>query len=248
MELDLASRVLYCDAGCVVVNKTAGEAVEGATGGMADLPRLLAAELASLQWPAPLKKEALDLPVAVHRLDVPVSGCAIFARTKPVLQFLNNTFRRNEVKKTYWAIAEIPNKDHCRLPENSAIQELVHWIQYIPEKNMSIAHNAPGQGQKKAVLHYRIAGRGINYLFLEIETLTGRHHQIRAQLARLGLHIKGDLKYGAKRSEKTGGIRLHAHSVSFPLMSGNERISLQCNPPLQDNLWIALAHLLQTEK
>jgi 23S rRNA pseudouridine1911/1915/1917 synthase len=94
-----------------------------------------------------------------------------------------------------------------------------------------------------------LAGRGRDYLFLEIELVTGRHHQIRAQLERIGLHVKGDLKYGARRSEKNGGIRLHARSFSFPDMAGNgKRIAVQADPPLQDNLWQAFQQAVKMPK
>ena len=230
---ELVSRILYCDASCVVVNKIAGEAVEGAGKGMADLPKLLAVELGASYPPAPAD-DALPLPAAVHRLDVPVSGCAAFARTGAALRFLNAGFSGDTVKKMYWAIVE-PFKDIA-----AESVELIHWIQFDPRRNKSVAHDEPGPGRKKAVLRCRPAGRGERYLFLEIELITGRHHQIRAQLERLGLHIKGDLKYGARRSEPTGGIRLHARLLSFPHPANNDSvITVQADPPLRDNLWQA---------
>jgi 23S rRNA pseudouridine1911/1915/1917 synthase len=237
MENNLASRILYCDASCVVVNKIAGEAVEGAGKGMGDLPKLLAAELSAPDYPPPLSAgDALPLPAAVHRLDVPVSGCAAFARTGAALRFLNAAFSSEAVKKHYWAIVELSSN----FKDTAESVELVHWIQFDPKRNKSIAHNEPGPGRKKAVLRCRPAGRGERYLFLEIELITGRHHQIRAQLERLGLHIKGDLKYGARRSEPAGGIRLHARSLSFPDPAGSDnRITVQGEPPLRDNLWQA---------
>ena len=237
----LANRILYCDGSCVVVNKIAGEAVEGAAAGMADLPRLLAAELASPNRPAALPEEdILPLPSAAHRLDVPVSGCVVFARTKAALIFLNNAFRNNAVKKIYRAIVEPPKNKDCILPQ--AMEEFTHWIQFNPKKNRSFAYDTPGQGRKKAILRCRQRGRGKDYLFFEIELITGRPHQIRAQFERIGLHIKGDLKYGAKRSEKKGGIRLHAYSISFPNPSNNDKyITIQCDPPFMDNLWMAFA-------
>jgi len=237
MMSELASRILYCDASCVVVNKIAGEAVEGAGKGMADLPKLLAAELGAPYPPAPVG-DALPLPTAVHRLDVPVSGCAAFARTGAALRSLNTAFSGETVKKHYWAIVE-PSKD--AFSENAVESvELVHWIQFDPRRNKSVAHEQPGPGRKKAVLRCRPAGRGERYLFLEIELITGRHHQIRAQLERLGLHIKGDLKYGARRSEPAGGIRLHARLLSFPNPANSDSVIIvQADPPLRDNLWQA---------
>ena len=235
----IAPRILYCDASCVVVNKIAGEAVEGAGKGMIDLPKLLAAELNAPNYPPPLSAgDALPLPTAVHRIDVPVSGCAAFARTDAALRFLNAAFSGDTVKKRYWAIVEMSS--NTLFSETAEGIELIHWIQFDPRRNKSIAHTEPGSGRKKAVLRCRPAGRGERYLFLEIELITGRHHQIRAQLERVGLHIKGDLKYGARRSEPAGGIRLHARLLSFPNPAdSNSLIVVQAEPPLRDNLWQA---------
>jgi 23S rRNA pseudouridine1911/1915/1917 synthase len=240
MMSELSSRILYCDSHCVVVNKIAGEAVEGAGKNMTDLPRLLAVVLDA----KPDRPTAL--PTAVHRLDVPVSGCVVFARTPTALRFLNDAFNstnvsnHNSVKKIYWAVIEQPQNNALFADKDSEGIELVHWIQFDSRRNKSIAHDQHQPGLKKAILRCRLTGRGENYLFLEIELITGRHHQIRAQLERMGLHIKGDLKYGARRSEANGGIRLHARSLSFPHPSDkNNRITVQADPPVCDNLWRA---------
>ena len=244
-------RILYCDSNCVVVNKTAGESTEelaeGSDTTMKDLPLLLSAELASPQWPAAANDNPgniLPKPVAAHRLDVPVSGCTVFARTRSCLQLLNEAYKNNMVEKWYWAITEKPrNPALCKT--GSEETELVHWLQSDLQKNKSFAYNEPDSkevmGRKKAVLRYRCIGEGNHYLFLEIKLITGRHHQIRAQLAKHGLTIKGDLKYGAKRSEPGGGIRLHARSVTFPDPSadnGGKIITVQADPA-PDNLWKA---------
>jgi 23S rRNA pseudouridine1911/1915/1917 synthase len=244
MDHDIISRILYCDSNCVVVNKIAGEACEGAGKGMTDLPRLLAAVL-NTESNQP-SASPLEIPAAVHRLDVPVSGCALFARNEAALRFLNETFNStnvsndNAVKKIYWAVVEQP-KSNALFPDICTESlELVHWIQFDSRRNKSIAHDQRQPGLKKAILRYRLAGKGHNYLFLEIDLITGRHHQIRAQFERMGLHIKGDLKYGARRSEPNGGIRLHARSLSFPNPSDkNNRITIQADPPNRDNLWQA---------
>jgi len=241
MSNELSERILYCDGDCIVVNKIAGEAVEGGGKGMVDLPKLLADQMPGLGFPPAGLEDTLALPVAVHRLDVPVSGCAAFARTGTALRFLNNAFRGSEVEKRYWAIVEQPkDPGACQWIEkiSSEFIEIIHWIQFDSRKNKSFAHNEQGGGRKKAVLRCRLAGKGRDYLFLEIDLVTGRHHQIRAQLEKLGLHIKGDLKYGSRRS---GGIRLHARLLSFPRMADNgaPKITVQANPPIQDNLWQA---------
>jgi 23S rRNA pseudouridine1911/1915/1917 synthase len=219
------SRIIYTSDQCVAVNKRSGEAVEGAGKGMIDLPSLL-------------QKHFRDTPgtfAAVNRLDVPVSGCALFARDAASLAFLNAAFAKRRTQKHYWAIVEKPERN----PKDEG--ELVHWLERDRRRNKSAAFDEAAPGRERAVLRYRIAGEGTHYLFLEVELITGRTHQIRAQLAALGLHVKGDLKYGAKRSEKTGGIRLHAYSLSFPAPPGSPeaggRILVTAAPPLRDRLW-----------
>ena len=244
---EVGSRVLHCDANCVVVNKIAGEACEGAGEGMAPLPDLLAAELAAPCRAPPSARDPLPAPVAVNRLDVPVSGCALFARGRAALSFLNDAFVKGAVEKRYWAIVERPRNDsaHPRFPENALSQgfEAVHWTRFDRRRNKAVAHGESGPGRKKAILRCRLVGEGRDYLFMEIDLVTGRRHQIRAQLERLGLRVKGDLKYGARRSEKSGGIRLHARSLSFPApdaqSGGAGRISAIAEPPFWDGLWRA---------
>jgi len=226
-NLPIQSRILYQSDACVVVNKLKGEAVEGAGSGMVNLPKELAVVLGA----------KVELIEAVHRLDVPVTGCALFALNRQALSFLNAAFAGKDalpspVEKLYWAVVEKPS---FSLSESG---ELVHWIETSSAKNKSFAYNEDGPGRRKAVLHYRITGEGTNYLFTEVQLLSGRHHQIRAQFAAAGLHIKGDLKYGAKRSEKSGGIRLHARSLSFPdPLNSGKNIHVIADPPEMDNLW-----------
>jgi len=260
MENNLGGRILYCDNNCLIVNKIAGEAVEGAGKGMADLPKLLAGQMPGLNLPPALPVEdALVLPTAVHRLDVPVSGCTAFARTGTALRLLNEAFRgengNNIVEKRYWAIIEQPKDGGtCQRLEglSAGFVEIVHWIQFDLRKNKSYAHNERGHGRKKAVIRCRLAGKGRDYLFMEVDLVTGRHHQIRAQFEKLGLHIKGDLKYGARRSEPDGGIRLHARSLSFPGIAdgtvspaGSRRITALADPPVPDSLWQAFQSVLR---
>ncbi|MCL2242896.1 MAG: RNA pseudouridine synthase [Treponema sp.] len=228
--LPFQSRILYQSEACVVINKRIGEAVEGAQKNMINLKANLAAYI---------KTELIE---AVNRLDVPVTGCALFALTKPSLSFLGSAFSESlSVKKIYWAIVE-KSSSAAKQPESG---ELVHWIETGSAVNKSFAHNECGMDsgsreRKKAILRYRITGEGKNYLFTEIELISGRHHQIRAQFAAIGLHIKGDLKYGAKRSEKDGGIRLHARFLAFPNpVNENDLISVTADPPAMDNLWQA---------
>jgi 23S rRNA pseudouridine1911/1915/1917 synthase len=239
---DLAGRILHADEQCLVVNKRIGESAETLAAARGEKPP---AEQ------APAERTAADLPgllaehfgplQAVHRLDIPVSGCVLFARTPGALSFLGAAFARlGGVEKTYWAVTALPAGE---LPETG---ELVHWIGR-GRGNRSVAFDGPGPGRKQAVLRYRIRGRGDHYLFLEIVLVTGRHHQIRAQLARAGLPVKGDLKYGAPRSEKGGGIRLHGYSLAFPDPGGGTAeppetgkiIRTSAPPPRPDALWDA---------
>lgn len=225
-----AERILYVHEDCVVINKIPGEAAQGAEPGMRDLPLILGAQLGD-------SPRARGFPpAAVHRLDVPVSGLSLFARTPQSLAFLNAGFVQSKIEKRYWAIIEKPSPELV-LPETGT---LVHWITIDAKQNKSRAWDEKREDGRRGILRYEIKGYGDHYLFLEIELLTGRHHQIRAQLARKGLHIKGDLKYGARRSERRGGIRLHGYSLSFPNPSGNgEIIALTALPPNMDPLWEA---------
>ncbi|MDR3115164.1 MAG: RNA pseudouridine synthase [Treponema sp.] len=222
------ARILYLNKAWVVINKIPGEAVQGAQQGMRDLPRILREQLQGTS------KSRRFLPTAVNRLDVPVSGCCLFARTPQALSFFNAQFAQGTCEKQYWGIIEKPSPG-MGLPETG---ELVHWIKTDIKRNKSIAYDEQGPERKQGVLRYRIIGYGDHYLFMAISLITGRHHQIRAQLARLGLHIKGDLKYGARRSEKRGGIRLHAYALGFPNPSETGAM-LRCTapPPFKDQLW-----------
>jgi 23S rRNA pseudouridine1911/1915/1917 synthase len=239
----LASRILYQSGRFIIVNKLPGEAAENAGPGITDLPRELGISFGPAGEDAvPHHAGERPIPVtAVNRLDVPVSGCVLFARTAEALAAANALFREGSVEKHYLAIAEMPEK--AALPESG---ELVHWLSEDSRRNKSTVFDEGGPGRKKAILRYRVGGRGERYLFLEIDLVTGRRHQIRAQLAAVGLHIKGDLKYGARRSEKNGGIRLHAYSLSFRDPCGGNGndysgglIRVSAPPPVMDRLWQA---------
>jgi 23S rRNA pseudouridine1911/1915/1917 synthase len=192
---------------------------------------------------------------AVHRLDTPVTGCLLLARP-PAKAILAEAFRNGLCVKRYRAIIEKPGPGSIRpdvlkrllggalTPGAFAAPgeeiEYTHWIVSDAKRNKSIAYTEEKRGGKKALLRLRFAGAGDNYFFVELTLLTGRRHQIRAQLAALGLHIKGDLKYGAKRSERLGGIRLHASFLSFPdPQNPGQSISVKAPPPIPDPLWEA---------
>jgi 23S rRNA pseudouridine1911/1915/1917 synthase len=211
------NRIVYQDENCMVVNKLPGEAAESFAG------------ISPAAFPRP-----------VHRLDVPVSGCLLLARNSAALSLLSAAFageNRRGIEKKYWAVTEMPPPGGD-LPESG---ELIHWVKNDQRNNKSTVFDEEGPGRKKAILQYRLMGRGQRYLFFEITLVTGRHHQIRAQFARMGLPVKGDLKYGARRSEKGGGIRLHAVSLRFPDPAHQERlIHVEAPPPVRDSLWDAL--------
>jgi 23S rRNA pseudouridine1911/1915/1917 synthase len=214
-------RIVYQDEQCIVVNKLPGEAAECFAG-----------------------TSPAAFPRPVHRLDVPVSGCLLLARTPGALAFLSAAFageNRRGIEKKYWAVTEMPPPGLDSGFDLSGPGELIHWIKTDQRNNKSAVFDEEGPGRKKAILRYRLLGRGQRYLFFEITLVTGRHHQIRAQFARMGLPVKGDLKYGARRSEKGGGIRLHAASLCFPDPVRKERlIRAEAPPPVRDSLWDAL--------
>jgi 23S rRNA pseudouridine1911/1915/1917 synthase len=164
-----------------------------------------------------------------HRIDRPVSGAVIFAKTSKALARLNEMIRNKQVKKTYWAITE----------ERPAEEEgsLRHWIARNAKTNRSHAYQKPKGDAKEALLDYRVLGASTNYTLVEVDLKTGRHHQIRAQLSAIGCSIKGDLKYGAKRSNKDGGISLHSRRVEFLHPVGGKPIVVTAPTPKGDGLW-----------
>lgn len=161
-----------------------------------------------------------------------MSGVVIFAKTSKALSRLNEMFRVGEVRKTYWAIVK------NRPPQDEG--ELVDWLVRNEKQNKSYAYDTERPNAKKAILRYKLIAHSDNYYLLEIDLKTGRHHQIRCQLAKMGCPIKGDLKYGFDRSNKDGGISLHARSAEFihPVSKENVRIVA---PVPDDNLWKALS-------
>lgn len=168
----------------------------------------------------------------VHRLDRPVSGLVVFAKTSKALSRLNNMFRDGEVHKTYWAIV----KNSPPYDEG----ELVNWIVRNEKQNKSYAYDHEVKNSKKAILRYKLMGHTDRYSLLEIHLLTGRHHQIRCQLSKMGCPIKGDLKYGAQRSNPDGSISLLSHRVEFVHPVSKETIVVEAPLP-DDNLWKAIA-------
>lgn len=215
--------VVYEDNHIVVVNKTSSEIVQGDKTGDTPLSEMVKQYL----------KEKYNKPGNVfigvtHRLDRPVSGLVVFAKTSKALPRLNEMFRNGEVKKTYWAIVkECPKETEG---------ELVHYLVRNEKQNKSYAYDKEVMNSKKAVLHYKLIGHSQNYYLLEVDLKTGRHHQIRCQLAKMGCPIKGDLKYGSPRSNPDGSICLHARTVQFVHPVSKEMIRLTAPVP-EGNLW-----------
>ena len=219
----IADRILYEDNHLIIVNKLPGELVQGDETG----DRTLAddvKEYLKVRYNKP-GNVFLGIP---HRLDRPTSGIVVYCRTDKALSRMTALFRTSDVKKTYWAIVD-------RKPERSE-GELVHYITRNAAQNKSIASPKETKGSKIAKLSYRTLASSDNYHLLEIDLHTGRHHQIRAQLAAIGVHIKGDLKYGAQRSNPDGGICLHARRISFTHPIRKEKITITADPP-RTSLW-----------
>ena len=170
----------------------------------------------------------------VHRLDRPVSGVLVFARTSKALERLNEIFRTRQVKKIYWAIVKE------RPPEDEAT--ISHFMKKIEAQNKSYTYDNEVKGSKEASLSYKIIGRSERYYLLEIELHSGRHHQIRAQLAAIGCPIKGDLKYGFPRSNDDGSISLFAREISFIHPVKKETIKITCHLP-EGDIWKAFKEI-----
>lgn len=222
--------VLYEDNHIIIVNKAPGEIVQGDKTG--DKPL---SEIVKTYLKAKYNKPGNVFCGVTHRLDRPTSGVVVFAKTGKALSRLNDMFREGEVEKTYWAVVkDRPPKEEDRL---------THYLVKNEKTNKSNVFDSEKPHTKKAVLHYRLIAASQNYYLLEIDLETGRHHQIRAQLAKIGCPIKGDLKYGAARSNPDGSISLHARSISFIHPVSKEKIAVTAPPP-DDNLWKAFSAAL----
>ena len=218
--------VVYEDNHLIIVYKEAGEIVQGDKSGDEPLSEMVK------QW----IKEKYQKPGnvflgVVHRLDRPVAGLVIFARTSKALTRLNEMFRNGDIHKTYWAIVQQP-------PIESE-STLTDWLVRNTQQNKSYAYNMPAPMAKKSILHYKTISSTERYTLLEVNLMTGRHHQIRCQLANIGCPIKGDLKSGAARSNPDGSICLLSHKVEFVHPVSKKKIKVVSPLPM-DNLWQAI--------
>lgn len=216
--------ILYEDNHLIAVNKRCGDLVQTDTEGTTALEDEIKAYIKRRD----AKPGAVYLGVA-HRIDRPVSGVVLFAKSSKALARLNEMIRNREIRKIYWAVTEgLPQHDEGTLR---------HFITRDGKTNRAHAFNSPKGDAKEAVLKYRLAGGSTNYRLLEVELITGRHHQIRCQLAKIGCAIRGDLKYGAKRSNPNGGISLHSRTMEFIHPVRKETITITAPTPKDDNLW-----------
>lgn len=233
-------KVLYEDNHIIIVNKSSGEIVQGDKTG----DRTLADDVKAYIKEKYAKPGEVFLGV-VHRLDRPVSGVVVFARTSKALARLNDMFRAGKVHKTYNAI--VPAKEAFQNADAEEWHTIDSWLTRNERQNKAYSHPREVAGSKRAVLDYRVVGRGERYNLLEVRLHTGRHHQIRCQLASIGLPIKGDLKYGSPRSNPDGSISLHARRVCFEHPVSHQQIDVTAGYP-EGSLWSALANSVKTEE
>ncbi len=219
----ISKRVLYEDNHLIIVNKLPSEIVQGDKTG--DTPL---SEIVKTYIKEKYQKPGNVFTGVIHRIDRPASGAVVFARTGKALTRMNELVKIRELKKIYWAIVQNRPNDHEA--------ELKHYLVRNSQKNKSFAHNKSVTDSKEGILKYKVIGESDNYYLLEIDLKTGRHHQIRAQLAAIGCPIKGDLKYGSPRSNKDASISLHARSIEFvhPVKKDIVRVTA---PPPKDPLW-----------
>ena len=215
--------VVYEDNHIIIVNKQSGEIVQGDKTGDKPLSETVKEYI----------KEKYNKPGnvflgVVHRLDRPVSGLVVFAKTSKALSRLNEMFRNGNVHKTYWAI--VKKRD---IPTQGT---LTNWLVRNEKQNKSYAYDREVPGSKQSILKYQLRATTDNYMLLEVQLLTGRHHQIRCQLAHMGCPIKGDLKYGAPRSNPDGSISLMSHKVEFVHPVSKQAITAEATLP-NDRLW-----------
>ncbi len=216
-------QVLFEDNHIIVINKRVGDIVQGDKTGDKPLSEVVKEYIADKY-----NKPGKVFLGVVHRLDRPTSGILIFARTSKALERLNKMLREKTIKKTYWAVV--------KTPPTKQQDTLINYLKKNSKNNKSTAYSKEIKDSKKAVLHYKIINKSDHYTLLEIDLETGRHHQIRCQLANIGSPIKGDLKYGFNRSNKNGGIHLHARKIEFIHPVKKENIMLSASVP-KDVIW-----------
>ena len=225
--------ILYEDNHIIIVNKRPGEIVQGDKTGDEPLSETLKNFIKARD-----NKPGNVFIGVVHRLDRPVSGLVVFAKTSKALSRLNAMFASGDVHKTYWAIT--------RGNPNPSEATLTHYIKSVERNNKSYAYTSPVEGAKEARLAYRTIGRSERYNLVEVRLFTGRKHQIRVQMSTVGCPIKGDLKYGDKRSNPDGSISLHARNIRFEHPVSHKMIDVTAPVP-DDTLWHALEQSVDSQ-
>ncbi len=223
--------ILFEDNHLIIVNKRAGDLVQGDKTGDVCLAEIIKEFIKKRD-----EKPGNVYLGVVHRLDRPTSGVVIFSKTSKALPRLNAMLQKKEIKKTYWAFVKQSPKE--------LKGTLVHYLQRNTKQNKSYSFDVEQKDRKKGILHYETKLKLTNYTLLEIELETGRHHQIRSQLSKIGSPIKGDLKYGFDRSNPDGSIHLHARSIQFQHPVKDEIVNVVAKVPSHDPLWKEVAKVL----
>jgi len=229
----MKNEILFEDNHIIIVNKFPGDIVQADKSKDVTL-RETVQEYLKVKY----NKPGNVFAGLVHRIDRPVSGIVIFARTSKALTRLNEIFKQREVKKTYWAVVD-------RMPSEPE-GHLINYLRKNERQNKSYVVNKDTKGAHKAELKYRLLGKSDRYFLLEVELLTGRHHQVRAQLANIGCRIKGDLKYGSPRSNPNASIHLHARYAEFIHPVKKEKICVTANPQ-SDPIWNFFIELMASK-
>lgn len=224
--------ILYEDNHLVIVNKKSGDIVQGDKTGDAPLSDFIKAHI-KIKY----NKPGAVFLGTIHRLDRPVSGVLAYARTSKGLSRMNKLFVEKNISKTYWAVVE--------KPPTTKNGEIVSYLTKNEKQNKSYVHDKEVIGSKKAILSYQQIAQSEKYFLLEIILQTGRHHQIRTQLAHIGCTIKGDVKYGAKRSNKDASIHLHARKLNFIHPISKAEINIVAPVPKNDALWAYFQNLFE---
>ena len=223
---DIGCQIVFEDNHLLIINKKVGQLVQGDKTGDESLLELIKDFIK-------IRDEKLGNVFLglVHRIDRPTSGLVIYAKTSKALSRLTQMVKNREIKKTYWAV--VPKEI---IPQS---QKLLHYLKKNEKNNKAIVFPRETDGAKQAVLSYEIIKILDNYQLLEINLETGRHHQIRAQLSKIGIPIKGDLKYGSPRSNADGGINLHARQLELTHPVSKEKLKITAPVPQNDPVWKA---------
>ncbi len=224
MDID----ILFEDNHIIAVNKKPSQLVQGDKTNDEPLSELVKKYIKSKY-----NKPGEVFIGVVHRIDRPVSGIVLFAKTSKALSRLNELFRTKNIQKTYWAVVK-------NQPKNQE-GTLINYLIKNEKSNKSFAYNEERKGALRSELNYKVIGKTDNYFLVEVLPLTGRHHQIRVQLSHMGCPIKGDLKYGFERSNKDASIHLHARKIEFIHPVKNEQITIEAMPP-NDPIWNAVGN------